>query len=227
MARLHARFPWLKYGRGGYKTVVKQNEMFIMNLTQGLKDMPRQILNIAAAEALDMAVNEGTKHDSSRAAANWDLELPARPIRHTMAPYSYGEHPAGQRYDAGANKQAVWEYKKMVYGIEMTKTPYGSWMQGKEGQALASSISSSTSQVSLYNPIMGTYARKEGADHSGNTYAYNAFYFDDPELGLLTNKLSSTIIQKIGNGFIPGAISYLNATLRTGHANLSRKASLK
>lgn len=204
-----------KLSHGQYRAIDEDNKLFLMNFSAALKGAGKLALGVAAAEGLHMAITEATKHDSSRAAANWDLGFRGN-VRQTLQPARYGENPAGFRGDEGMNKERVWAYKTMVYGIEKKSTNFGRWWAPIEGQRLWSELGigqlGGTPRVDLYNPLLGNVVAR--ADGQGRTYAYNAFGGSQtPYVAMGPGGQ-----QALGSGFSLWAAAYLMKTIKEATA---------
>jgi hypothetical protein len=203
----------------------KNNELFAANLKDGLKAMPKLVLGVTAATALDRAIRE-TKHDSSRAAANWDLSFGGSGVRTSLSPSAYGERPAGQRGDRGTNENVVLAHKVMYYGYAPVDGGSGLF-EPEAGMRLYKSLriglSGEAPAVILFNPVMNIdNARRDGGpEHGGNTYAYNAFYGEQGDI-VGTGAVTSLV----GNGYIPVMVKEISQQVRWATANKKLWASM-
>jgi hypothetical protein len=203
---------------------MRNNELFAMNLKQGLEAIPKKVLGVLAATALDRSIRK-TKHDSSRAAANWDLSIGGTGIRQALSPSSYKQSgdswgDIGERYDAGDYENFVLAAKALFYGYgEPGVTARGSesvFLEPEKGGRLASSLrigqSGEAPSVYLFNPVM-TMANAR-MDKAGHTYAYNAFFGSEagPEMAQST-------VQMIGNGYVPYLVKQINQQVKWAFAN--------
>jgi hypothetical protein len=222
MAR-NSQYGGIKQAKGGYKLALNQNDVFVANLNAGLYEMPKRLLGVLAATTLTKAVQE-TKHDSSRAAANWDLALFGETIRHTLSPSVY-EQPLGygmslgRKGSGGEFAEGVVFYKQMFYGID--EGP-GGWQEPFKGGLLYDAIGphdrTTPPNIELYNPILGANPateRRSGGDHRGHTYAFNAF---DGGLESMMPTLQASA-EKIGDAYMPYLIMQLNKGLRAAKAS--------
>lgn len=209
--------------RGVDQVVLAKNDLFTANLTAAIRGFGKHALGALAAEALHMAIMDGTKHDSSRAAANWDLAFSGRNMRTNLDPAHYmnssrkGEDtslaPIGFRGDDGANKQAVWDYKQMVYGIQHANGFYSAKKGGWIRDELGIGLPNQPPRVELFNPIAGE-ANPRMAGQTGYSYAYYALQAGDKEFS--TTIQGSTLT--IGDKFIPWALQILNQTVQSATA---------
>lgn len=139
-------------GRQSAVLALKQNQAYCHKLNNLLKSIPKKALGVYAASALDVAIR-ATKHDSSRAGANWNLSFGAAMPPVSWDPANYGTAPAGQRGDKGANREETLQYKAMHYGYSGAsdlKTPQpGGILHVKLGIGKLGTAPT----VLLYNPI--------------------------------------------------------------------------
>ena len=147
-------------GSSGGKSalILRRNQVFADNLSSVLRGLPKKVLGVAAASALNRAI-ELTVHDSSRAAANWNLKigagaLPTADSMESWDPQRYKTPPIGDRGDSGRNKAAVLAYKAAFYGYAQDAsglqipTP-----EGKLSKLLRIGQSGGAPAVHIYNPI--------------------------------------------------------------------------
>ena len=105
-----------------YRRAVKNNEAFFVSLTRAVYRSGKVVAGTMAARAL-VAAMDNTYHDSSRAAANWELEVDGANARghksDTFMPDTYGDSSSaiGWRDSAGEYKGMVIGRKKTNYGI--------------------------------------------------------------------------------------------------------------
>ena len=111
-----------KAGKEGVQLAMRNNEMYLANLKQGLNGVPRTLLATLAAASLEMAVKK-TIHDSSRFAANWDLAGsgtgPALRLQPSPKEYEETTETAGKigkRGSKGAERKRVLDAKASYYG---------------------------------------------------------------------------------------------------------------
>lgn len=106
--------------------VHRRNQQYSDKLSALFIGLPRRALATAAATALHRAISE-TRHDSSRAGANWDLAIGTGSVPTEWNPAEYRQpmtrggqsSPAiGTRYDAGRHRTMVLEYKAAFYGYQ-------------------------------------------------------------------------------------------------------------
>jgi hypothetical protein len=201
--------------KGSLSVAKNANNLYAANLSALMSGMGKQLLGAFASEVLMEAILHGTKHDSSRAAANWDLSLSGSGMHTGLIPHDYGTNPIGKKGDEGAYKYITLEYKRMVYGIN----DYGDFFTPKEGGMLHTALgigkSGSAPRVELFNPIMSPNQERRqgwGEDRgTGATYAFNAFFGGQPIQMLEVNAQS-----RIGNAFIPWMIARINRQLLAG-----------
>jgi hypothetical protein len=161
-----------------YKQAVRRNEVFFIRLTRAFQSLGKKTLATAAAASLEAAMeDDNTKHDSSRAAANWQLNVgnvnPYGVSPNEMHPKEYGRYGVGQRGDAGAQAAQVKSRKRQKYGY--LKGGGGADVKVKERGWLWNAIGvgeKGTPGVHLFNPLLGAVKRRDG---SGASYAENAF----------------------------------------------------
>jgi hypothetical protein len=203
-----------KAGYEGSRLALKNNEMYIANLKQGLQGVPRTVLATLAAAALEMAVKE-TVHDSSRFAANWDLggsgQGPA--LRRDPSPKEYGETTdsagtIGHRGSKGAARARVLAAKANYYGYTSGANgvprvnPEGrlaSWIGIVQHRTTQTAPPRTIPRVELFNPFTSSsHARLSGSGHS---YAFYALEGD------LKSKLlgggGADIAERVGRAVIP------------------------
>jgi hypothetical protein len=217
-----SQYGGIKQVKGGHALALDKNEVFVANLTSALYEIPKRLVGALAATTLTKAIY-ATKHDSSRAGANWDLALFGENIRHTLSPSVY-EQPLGfgmaigKKGSMGANTEYVVFYKHMFYGID---NGAGGWQEPFKGGLLYDAIGignrTSIPKIELYNPIIGANpatARRSGGSHDKATYAFNAFY-GGLEAVMPDMKASA---DQIGNGYLPHLIMKLNRALTTAKA---------
>jgi len=204
--------------KAGYQLALNKNGVYVANISAALRGIPKRVVGALAATTLVEAIN-ATKHDSSRAAANWELALFREKIRTTLSPAHYEqENPrwgvTGSKGDKGFLRDVVLDYMKMWYGIA---PGVGKWYEpnpkGLLGDALGIHDFSPTPTIELFNPILGSahLTRGAGGDHSGSSYAYYAFSGGDPQsfmAGLGNAK------QLIGNGYLPHLIKQLASQIK-------------
>jgi hypothetical protein len=160
----------------------KESETAFYKMTTFLFGLGKEALAEMAAASLDLAVKPqpegGTKHDSGRAAANWDLLIGGgNPFSRSTSQLDPDVTPAaaygvGERGSKGAvSASAVPKIKAAAYGYTVSGNQVavtnGGWLHqaigvGKPG----------TPQVALFNPILFAIKAPDG---SGKTYAENAF----------------------------------------------------
>ncbi len=218
-----SQYGGVKFVKGGYKLALDQNGVFVANLTTELYQIPKRLVGALAATTLTKAIY-ATKHDSSRAGANWDLALFGESIRNNLSPSVYGQElgsgmSIGKKGDMGSNTEYVVFYKHMFYGIDNSVVK--GWQEPFKGGLLYDAIGThdrgTIPKIELYNPILGENsrtARRSGGSHEGHTYAFNAFYGG---LESVLPGLKATADQ-IGNGYLPHMIMQANRRLTTAKA---------
>lgn len=203
---------------------IRNNELFAMNLKQGLDAVPKKVLGVFSVTALDRAIRK-TRHDSSRAAANWDLSVGGHGFREALSPARYGESGSswgaiGERYDAGAYEAAVLGAKALFYGYGEAASGLGGgepiFLEPEKGGFISSSLrlgqSGEAPTVYLFNPVMSMANAR--MDRAGRTYAYRAFSGEEagPEV------VQSTV-QMIGSTYIPYLVKQINQQVKWAFAN--------
>jgi len=197
----------------------ESNDIFAANLSLAVKGMGKYVLGAFAAEALMEAINS-TKHDSSRAGANWNLSIGHKDMNADLSPHDYNQFGSswgeiGTKGSKGTYKPYVLAVKAMYWGISHPdgSAIYHAEKGGRLHDALGLGRGGTAPNVTLFNPILGdANPWREGYHHEGNTYAYNAFGGSggDPDAGggSYTKGLDK-VKQKIGDGYIPWMINYL------------------
>lgn len=208
---------------GEVSLFLRENGIYVANLTAGLRGFPKHVVGALAATALVQSIL-ATKADSGRAAANWDLAVSGKlPVRNSLDPHDYGqEGPSyrkiGRRGHAGRGwEDQVMRYKKMYYGIGQAT---GSVYQAMPGGLLYEKLGigqAGSPRVDLFNPIAGTLHQRRdgGSSHSGNTYPYYAFRGANP---LSNMPWAAGIEQQIGNALVPKLILSLTRLTKERHA---------
>ena len=204
----------------GYQLALDKNGVFVANISAALRGIPKRVVGALAATALVEAV-EKTKHDSSRAAANWQIAIHGSKVRSTLEPARYEEEGdrwgiTGQKGDKGFLRDVVLSYMRTYYGIS---PGVGKWYEpdanGLLGYDLAAHRFSRTPKIELFNPILGTaIRRRSGAKHDGHTYAYYAFGGRDTQsfmAGLSNSR------ELVGNGYLPHLIKKLASQLKASN----------
>jgi len=202
---------------------MRNNELFAMNLKQGLEAIPKKVLGVLAATALERAIRK-TKHDSSRAAANWDLAIGGVGIRYHLSPAEYkqsvevGGQIGGRHYE-GAYETSVLNAKATFYGYgepSGVTAGDGVLLEPERGLRLHSQLrigqSGEAPSVYLFNPVMSMANAR--MDTLGRTYAYHAFFGSEagPEIAQST-------VQMVGNGYIPKLVKQINQQVKWAFAN--------
>lgn len=201
-----------KGGKEGIQLALKNNEMYIANLKQGLQGVPRAVLATLAAASLEMAIKE-TKHDSSRFAANWDLGFSSQgpALRPQPAPEKYegateSAGSIGKRGAKGGKRKAVlaakanyYGYKPGANGIPLVN-PEGrlaSWIGIVQNRTTTTAPPRTIPRVELFNPFTSaSYFRPDGF---GRSYAKNAL--TSGKSRLLAG--AADVSQRIGSAVIP------------------------
>ena len=167
-----AAFSYAKANSGDV-FALKQNRAYAKALKAAMYKMPKKVLGVYAATALEIAV-KATIKDSARASANWNLQFGGSAPSSEWDPSQYlgsvhGIGNIGEQGDKGfgpADGEKIASYKQLFYGYKTTSdycepTPGGFLHTklgiGKAGEAPATAI---------YNPI---FQPKFAA------YAQNAF----------------------------------------------------
>ena len=139
------------------RTAIRHNRLLFENLTFAVRGMGKKVLGSAAGAALKTAMSTGnTVHDSSRAAANWDLQIgganPYGRSESQLAPKKYGDptYGIGERGWSGLMAGDVIMNKLGKYGCnpQTGEMAEGGWVwnQLKIGQKGVVS-------VKLFNPV--------------------------------------------------------------------------
>ena len=157
------------------RLAIRSNQTVIKRLTNEFKKLGKRTLGIGAAAALEAAMTApATKHDSSRAAANWDINIagknPYRRLNIQIAPKYYANHQEhgprekrvyeiGKRGDKGKNAGNVRSRKRKRYGyLKGGKDGGGAKVKVAEGSWIFNNLEINKpgrKAVHLFNPIMG------------------------------------------------------------------------
>ncbi|NCC41404.1 MAG: hypothetical protein EOM21_18655, partial [Gammaproteobacteria bacterium] len=213
-----ARLP-KSQGQGGFtaeqlRKISRDNTQLAMDLSASVRGLGRKALAAMAATALYKVI-EYTHHDSSRFAANWDLAFNRDGYREQMQPWRYGESPAGQRDDKGANKQATQAAKHSFY--QYFKHPSGAYLPLPQGYlwgkiGLGGQVGTpfgggtgrpqlgALPRVELFNPLISS--KRQRLDGSGHSYAFNALYGKSVGGGDLT-VAETEVANLVGEGYLP------------------------
>jgi hypothetical protein len=211
-----------KANQTAYRRAEKNNEVFLNRLIHDVGGFGKEILAIGAASALDVAVTSapkgGTKYDSGRAAANWDLMVGGKTRRNgktsELSPAYYDNSRfkgVGQRKSHGIPaRKDIPKIKALNYGYESTmgtgpvKLVPGKWLWDTIGIG-----EPGTKSVAIFNPLMFAIKRVDGF---GRTYAQNAF----PDLPSKSDfvRLSRTTILMAGQAFVYEKIRKMNERVR-------------
>ena len=205
-------------GKGNIREAMAKNGIFVANLSASLRSVPKYVTAALAANSL-VNVILATKHDSSRAAANWNLSVSGVGLHTFLDPAYY--HEAGEswgtiggRGDLGANEETVLRYKMMYYGI--SKSASSTLFEVDKGGRIFNQLGvgqQGNYRIDLFNPILGDLnPRRAGANQTGHTYAYYAFDGEDAEV--FTPGLEE-VRESIGNGYIPYLLMMLNDLVHT------------
>lgn len=191
--------------RGGLMATIKANETYIHNLKQYLYGIPKKAAGVVAAtllhKAMDAENRKTTVHDSSRAAANWNLVFGASPPPAEWDPKTYNQHPAGGRGDSGLNASAVSEYKQGYYGYKWD----GKFAIPNEGGKIHSALrvgqSGALPQIHLYNPIFTPQS----------DYTKHAWGEKNADGSLL----AGVVLSQVSNDYMPKYIHEIAKKLRS------------
>ena len=211
-----------KANQTSLRSAEKHNEVFFNQLLHDLGGFGKEITAVGAASALDVAVTSaalggGTKYDSGRAAANWDLEVGGKTRRSgstgELTPAKYGEsyHGVGRRGSGGVpSASKIPSIKALQYGYQTTmgQSPVdiepNRWLWNAIGIGQPGRVA-----VSIYNPIMYALRRPDGF---GRTYAQNAM----PDLPSKDDfvRLTRTTVLMAGQQFVYEKIKKMNERVR-------------
>lgn len=207
----------IKVVNGNYSLVMQNNQAYSAKLNTLLKGLPKRVLGVYAATALHNAQQLSvTKHDSSRAAANWNLQVGNSPIPQHLDPGAYGTSPIGQRGDAGSHAKRVMDYKRQFWNYYKR---HGA-MIPKKGGVLWSAIgvgkAGTAPVVRLYNPVFSLKF-----DH----YAKNAFVGAPGEVSEMIKRASGggVPLSELSRTAIPNLVRELARELRWKYAEGSIK----
>lgn len=211
--------------------IKRNNAAYAADLTSIVRGLGRKVLGALAVTALERAI-QTTYHDSSRFAANWDLAVNRDIYREgakSLIPHAYGQAPAGQRGDRGANRKAVYQAKAAFYGYRnagrMVREPVPDgyfWeklgLHGQVGRPMgAGGVAKPTlnnfqlgavPRVELFNPIMSAMQGRH--DGFGRTYAHNALK--------TVSRIKGEVQEAgfaVGSGYLPILIKRAKSELAT------------
>lgn len=195
---------------------VRQNEYYAQALSQGVLGLGKQVLARYAADALDLAVRE-TVHDSSRAAANWDLAFSGEGLRDHLAPAEYGTPPIGYRGDGkdggkNGNVANVLAWKADYYGYQFSQGGSVVAKNGTIGRAIKMCEWGTPPRVQLFNPIFSEEKRNY-AKHAFKGYS---------QIDKLYGKLVGEVASNLSSDFIPKLVDELRISLKT-QAQIGKK----
>jgi hypothetical protein len=141
------------------RSAIKNNNAVFLALTRQVQRLGKKTLAAMSAAALDGAMeSDSTKHDSSRAAANWHLvvggQTPYGSVSSGLNPSEYEDarFDIGKRGDEGKKKPDVINQKRHAYAYEgsgtATRATQGGWLYDAIGVG-----KSGTPGVHLYNAV--------------------------------------------------------------------------
>lgn len=160
-------------GKTGYFFALKQNKAFAQSLKAAMSGLPKKILGVYAATAVEIAV-KATIRDSARASANWNLQFGSGTPSTSWDPSEYlgsvhGVGNIGEMGDKGsgpADAEKIASYKRMFYGYQ----PTSGYCMPTEGGYIHTKLrigqSGAAPATAIYNPV---FQPKFAA------YAQNAF----------------------------------------------------
>ena len=138
------------------RTAVRRNETLFKSLKAEVPGLGKKVLGGMVAAALAEAMRNGTKHDSSRAAANWDVNVGgANPYGRSttaLAPKEYNDatYHIGTKGSGGSEAGGVIAEKLHWYGCDSKNNTMlqGGWLWNalKIGQP-------GNIQAHLFNPV--------------------------------------------------------------------------
>jgi len=211
--------------QGNYSLALRNNGIFVANLSNDLRGLGKDVIGALAATSLLTAI-DATKHDSSRAAANWDIAVSGRlPIRTNLVPLKYGERgdrfgKIGTKHSAGQAARIVRFYKQTYYGLQPVVGARNLWQVNRNG-VLFNALGlgkQGTPMVELFNPIGGTLnVRRAGDKEHQNaaalwhSYAYYAFGGENANTFLPGLEGAK---EQIGSAYIPMRILAINQALK-------------
>jgi hypothetical protein len=152
------------------RAALRHNNTLFASLTNAVSGLGKKTLAAASAAALSGAMtNRNTKHDSSRAAANWDLEVGhsnpyGKSVSGGLNPSQYHdqEFGVGGRGDQGSNQGQVAEIKAQRYGYSgygaNTTVSENSWLYNALGVG-----QKGRPAVYLFNPVSTVKGYAENA----------------------------------------------------------------
>lgn len=167
-------------------SAIKHNTNLFDRMRKAVVGESAKLAAVASAATLYSAMDAYTVHDTSNAAAHWDLQINgstpsgSRPDQIPSSP-----HGVGPRYSAGAYKEDAIAKKAQRYGFnpvggsKVVEVPKGSW--------LFNAVKGSNPQISLFNPVGGIPRYKD-----------NAF----PDIASFTSQVRAMALGA-GNGYKP------------------------
>lgn len=197
-------------GQGAYALALKNNQMYAQHLSRSIAGTGKKVANVFAASALRQVV-EATVHDSSRAAANWDLAFSGMGLRDFWAPMRYNTPPIGERGSSGSQKQAVIAWKMDWYAIEpMAGGLYRPTTGGRMAQFSRMCGAGAGASLQLFNPILNKATPK------AELYARYAFSgdYDAFETVIAAHE---DIDARMDGFFIPYLVDKLRQAVKVAH----------
>ena len=189
-------------------SAIKHNTSLFDRLRKAVVGEAPKFAAVASAAALYSAMNEYTVHDSSKAAANWDLQVngsnPYGKSTSQIEPGAYADkvpsysstYGIGNRGDSGVNAEAVINIKAHKYGFVAGGSNVVTLAKG--GWLFNSVKGNKNSIIYLFNPI-GKYG----------PYRHSAI----PDFSSFAAQLEAMAL-KSANGYKP--IFVRDVSLQTG-----------
>lgn len=197
-------------GKGGYALALRNNQMYAEHLSRSIAGTGKKVANVFAATALYKVV-EATVHDSSRAAANWDIAFSGMGLRDFWAPMRYNTSPIGERGDKGSHKGDVLSWKMDWYAI---KPMHGGLHRPVPGGRMAQWSRmcgpGSGASLQLFNPILTVATEKS------EKYARHAFS-GDTSAASMVKAAQSEIEGKMDGFFIPFLVDKIRKQVKVTH----------
>lgn len=213
-----ANYSSIRHVRGikGRAVALKNNQAFAVKLNESVRFLPKKVLGYYAATAINSAIDEKvTKHDSSRAAANWNLSFGNTIPPSVWDPKEYEQsfnasgETIGTRGAAGTFAETVKRVKSAYYGY----VPEGKFQRPVPNGLIHTSLRIGKFAVApvvyLYNPILSTGS----SNYADNAWPGSSDFTSGQAIG----------ISELASNLVPLLMQQLAQEVRWGHANKELK----